>query len=262
MNDSAPRICFGQQPCGIFPRRFLYAKLTAARRLQQEIGGEIVFFYHDSDHDPRETQTILTHRKTGEQTTLNFGFVNKIQRKWSPLLHKAIPAGWREKTLRQLPAYVDPALVEIFQSVEGTNVADFCLEMYTRMHLLGGICIVRSGDPTVRAAACDIGDRFADVAYENELVRARWQGNTLRLHQGGESYLDLPLPDRLDKTQLSPTRDTRLRWMQSVIRCTHYVCGAGEQAYLNTAEAPEITFVPRDPIDRPDEAWTDFSPAS
>ena len=52
---TAPVICFGQQPCGFFPRRFLAAKIAAARRLRSEIGGEIVFFFHDSDHDPRET---------------------------------------------------------------------------------------------------------------------------------------------------------------------------------------------------------------
>jgi hypothetical protein len=34
--------------------------------LQREIGGKIVFFYHDSDHDPRETQTTLRHRRTDE----------------------------------------------------------------------------------------------------------------------------------------------------------------------------------------------------
>ena len=106
-NPLSPRICFGQQPCGIFPRRFLYAKIVTARRLQREIGGEIIFFYHDSDHDPRETQTILTHRKTGERTTLNFAFANKVQRKWSPLFHKEVPADWHEKTARQLPAYVE-----------------------------------------------------------------------------------------------------------------------------------------------------------
>jgi hypothetical protein len=58
------------------------------------------------------------------------------------------------------------------------------------------------------------------------------------------------------KEQISPTRDTRLRWMQSVVHCTHYIAGAGEQAYLNRADAPEITFLNRDPIDRSDEAWT------
>ena len=31
---SGPVICFGQQPCGFFPRRFLYAKFQTARRLQ------------------------------------------------------------------------------------------------------------------------------------------------------------------------------------------------------------------------------------
>ncbi len=105
---SAPVICFGQQPCGFFPRRFLYAKFVTARRLQQEIGGEIVFFSHDSDHDPRETQTILRHRKTDEPATLNFAFENKIQRKWSPLYLKRIPAGWAATTARQLGAYVAP----------------------------------------------------------------------------------------------------------------------------------------------------------
>jgi hypothetical protein len=50
--------------------------------------------------------------------------------------------------------------------------------------------------------------------------------------------------------------------MQSVIHCTHYIAGAGEQAYLNQADAPEITFVNRDPIDRPDEAYTGMPPPS
>src|SRR5476649_1448213 len=92
---SAPVICFGQQPCGFFPRRFLAAKFFTARRLQAELGGEIVFFCHDSDHDPRETQTILRHRKTGEPQTLNFTFANKVQRKWSPLFLKRIPPAGR-----------------------------------------------------------------------------------------------------------------------------------------------------------------------
>ena len=33
---ASPVICFGQQPCGIFPRRFLFAKFQTARRLQSE----------------------------------------------------------------------------------------------------------------------------------------------------------------------------------------------------------------------------------
>ena len=99
---SAPVICFGQQPCGFFPRKFLYAKFVTARRLRKEIGGEIVFFFHDSDHDPRETQTTLRHRKTGEPFCMNFAFVNKIQRKFSPLNLKRIPSGWRDNAARHL----------------------------------------------------------------------------------------------------------------------------------------------------------------
>ncbi len=256
---SSPRICFGQQPCGFFPRRFLYAKIMTARRLQREIGGEIIFFYHDSDHDPRETQTILTHRQTSKITPLNFAFANKIQRKWSPLFLKRVSADWHANTVRQLPAYVDPALVDIFRQVPATNVADFCLEMYTRMGLLADVQIVRSSDPAVRRTACEIPDFFADLPYEGEIVRARLQEGTPRLHEGGNSYVALPPVDHLAPEQISPTRDTRLRWMQSVVRCTHYVSGAGEQAYLHTEETPEIRFINRDFIERSDAAFTELS---
>src|SRR5476651_1657267 len=105
---SSPVICFGQQPCGFFPKRFLVAKIATARRLQSEIGGEIVFFLHDSDHDPRETQTTLRERRTGAPAQLNFAFANKVQRKWSPLFLKRVAAEWRDRTVRQLPAYVEP----------------------------------------------------------------------------------------------------------------------------------------------------------
>ena len=253
---SSPVICFGQQPCGFFPRRFLHAKFVTARRLQAEIGGEIVFFLHDSDHDCRETQTTLRHRKTGEPQTFNFTFVNKLQRKFSPLFLKRLPADWQPNMARQLPNFVEPRLVEDFKQVAATNCADFCLEMYRAMGLLDGIHVVRSGDPAVRRAACDITDFFVDVPHEGEIVRARSINGRLKLHEGGDRYLDLP-PATFTKAQVSPTRDSRLRWMQSVLHCTHYICGAGEQAYLNPADAPEITFVPRDPIDRSDEAYTE-----
>jgi hypothetical protein len=252
---SSPVICFGQQPCGFFPRRFLVAKFQTARRLQAELGGEIVFFCHDSDHDPRETQTIVRHRKTGEPATLNFNFENKVQRKWSPQFLKRIPAGWQANTARQLGAYVDPQWIEVFKQVASTNVADFCLEMYQRMGLLDGIRVVRSSDATVRRAACEVDDFFVDVPHEGEVVRARWIDGCPKLHEGGESYVTLPKTD-YGKEQISPTRDTRLRWMQSVLHCTHYVTGAGEQAYLRKEDAPEITFINRNPIDRSDEAYT------
>lgn len=256
--SASPIICFGQQPCGFFPRRFLYAKFVTARRLQAEIGGEIVFFYHDSDHDPRETQTILRHRKTNEPATLNFAFANKAQRKWSPLYAKRIPADWPAHTARQLGAYVSSTAAEVFKRTSATTVADFCLEMYRGLGLLDGISVVRSGDPAVRRAACDVTDCFVDVLHEGEIVRARrMPDGALCLHEGGDSYVKLPAAD-YTKEQVSPTRDTRLRWMQSVLHCTHYIAGAGEQAYLNKSDAPNITFLPRDPIDHSDEAWTEI----
>jgi hypothetical protein len=251
-----PRICFGQQPCGFFPRRFLYAKIAAARRLQAELGGEIVFFFHDSDHDPRETHTILTHRSTGEQVQLNFAFANKVQRKWSPLYLKRVAADWQANTARQLPAYAAGCWVEAFKETRAENVAGFCLEMYRRMGLLEGVRVVRSSDPAVRAAACAVPDFFVDVAYREEIVRARCQGGVLTLHEGGDKYFTLPTSG-FSSEQISPARDTRLRWMQSVVQCTHYVMGAGEAAYLHKEETPGITFVPRDAIDRSDEAYTD-----
>ena len=256
---SSPRICFGQQPCGFFPRRFLYAKIATARRLQAELGGEIIFFCHDSDHDPRETHTILTQQRTGERVQLNFAFANKIQRKWSPSFLKRVSAEWRANTARQLPAYVAGRWVEAFRSIGALNVAGFCLEMYRAMGLLEGVRVVRSGDPVVRTAACEVADFFVDVPYQGEIVRARCQdgrGGALTLHEGGDKYLTLPAAD-FDRAQISPTRDTRLRWMQSVVQCTHYITGAGEAAYLHQEETPEIEFINRDAIDRSDEAYTD-----
>ena len=255
--SSAPVICFGQQPCGFFPRRFLFAKIQTARRLQSEIGGEIIFFCHDSDHDPRETQTILRHRKTNEPAQLNFTFKNRIQRKFSPQFRKQIAAGWQEKTILQLPNYVGHPLISIFKKISATTVADFCLEMYRGLGLLEGIRVVRSSDPAVRRAACDVPEFFVDVPSEGEIVRARFADGKFQLHEGGDSFVTLPATD-FGKEQISPTRDTRLRWMQSVVRCTHYIAGAGEQAYLRREEAPEITFVKRDDIERSDEAWTEI----
>ena len=255
---ATPVICFGQQPCGVIPRRFLYAKFQTARRLQREIGGEIVFFYHDSDHDPRETRSIVRHRKTGERFEINFAYENKVQRKYAPLYLKRIVPEWRRKTAIQLPAYAERAWAEAFDATSATTVADFCLEMYERMGLLEGMRIVRSSDPAVRRAACAVADYFVDVPYEGEIVRARrMPDGRLVLHAGGDSYITLP-ETPFTPAQISPTRDTRLRWMQSVVRCTHYVSGAGEQAYMCKSDAAEITYVNRDFIDRSDEAYTDL----
>ncbi len=252
-----PVIAFGQQPCGFFPRRFLFAKIQTAKRLRAELGGEIVFFVHDSDHDPRETRTLVRHRATNELAILNFAVENKIQRKYSPLFLKRLAPGWQARTGSQLPNYVDRRLIAIFEQVRQADVAQFCLEMYRRMGLLEGIRIVRSSDPTVRAAACDVPEFFVDVPHEGEVVRARCVNGALQLHAGGEFFVTLP-GSTFHKTQVTPTRDTRLRWMQSVLRCTHYVAGAGEQLYLRREETPEIQFVCRDAIERPDEAHTEL----
>src|SRR5579862_669664 len=116
--SSAPVICFGQQPCGFFPRRFLFAKFQTARRLQKELGGEMVFFYHDSDHDPRETRTTLRIRSSGVPTLLNFAFANKIQKKHSPMYLKRVLNDWQERTALQLRHYVEPQWVEAFHGVQ------------------------------------------------------------------------------------------------------------------------------------------------
>jgi hypothetical protein len=253
---TTPRICFGQQPCGFFPKRYLAAKIFTARRLHKEIGGEIVFFYHDSDHDPRETATILHFIRTGEAARLNFSFANKIQRKWTPLYLKKVLPEWQESMTRQLPAYVDKHWADIFKKITATNVADFCLEMYRAMGLLENVRVVRSSDPAVRRAACDVPDYFVDVPHAGETVRARWANGTLQLHEGGDCHRTLP-PANFGKEQISPARDTRLRWMQSAIHCTHYIAGLGEQQYLRREDAPEITYIIRDEIENSDEAFTE-----
>jgi hypothetical protein len=256
--SQAPIICFGQQPCGFFPRRFLFAKIQTARRLQSEIGGEIVFFCHDSDHDPRETRTILRHHKTQEVAHLNFAFENKLQRKFSPLFLKRISPDWHGKTLLQLPNYLERELIGVFEKTSAGNAADFCLAMYRHLGLLDGIRVERSGDPGFRRATCDIREFFVDVPYEGETVRARFHDGVLKLHEGGNSYVSLP-ETPYTKEQISPARDCRFRWMQSVLHCTHYIAGLGEQAYLRRDDAPEVEFVTRDNLDRPDEAYTEIS---
>jgi hypothetical protein len=257
---TGPVIAFGQQPCGFFPRRFLVAKIRTARNLQSRIGGRVVYFCHDSDHDPRETRTIVRHRTTGEVAHLNFAVESKLQRKFSPLYAKRIVDGWHARTLSQLPNYVEHPLIDLFRATWEPTVAEFCLAMYRAMGLLDGVEVVRSSDPAVRRRACDVDDFFVDVRHEGDIVRARARDGALLLHEGGDSYVTLPCPaSDFAKEQITPTRDTRLRWMQSVIQCTHYVTGAGEQAYLRPEEAPGIVYVRRETIERSDEAFTELS---
>jgi hypothetical protein len=206
-----------------------------------------VFFFHDSDHDGRETTTVLRERHTGQEDALNFQFANKIQKQFSPLYAKRVLPEWQTNLARQLPNYVAPELVDHFKAVEASSVAEFCHDMYARMGLLEGIRTERSGDPDFRKRAISIDDYFVDVSWEGEIVRARHRDGKLLLHKGADRYLELPAQEYAP-TQISPTRDMRLRWMQSVIGCTHYVAGAGERQYLNEADAPGVIFVQRDDI--------------
>jgi hypothetical protein len=95
-----------------------------------------------------------------------------------------------------------------------------------------------------------------DQAYEGEIVRARYRDGKLLLHKGGDRFLEIPRGD-FGPEQISPTRDTRFVWMQSVIRCTHYVAGASEQHYINKADAPDVTFVRREEISESGKAYTE-----
>jgi hypothetical protein len=254
LSANQPIICFGQQPCGFFPKRFLYAKIVTAQRLQKEIGGDIVFFLHDSDHDARETVTTLTERHSGREHAVNFRFMNKIQKEFSPLYTKRILPDWHAKMTRQLPGYVDSHLVEKFGAIGSDNPADFCLEMYRAMQLLDGIRVERSSDPAFRQRAAPVDDYFVDVTWQNETVRARCRDGKLLLHKGANNFIEVPWQE-INKSQISPTRDTRLRWMQSVIGCTHYVAGEGERQYLNESDAAGVTFVPRIEISEADKAY-------
>lgn len=249
-----PIICFGQQPCGIFPKRFLFAKIQTARRLQREIGGAIVFFYHDSDHDRRETMMLLRDRRSGHKVSLNFEFENKIQKLYSPLFLKRVVPDWKAKMERQLPAYVDRDLVDTFKAITKTNAAGLCLAMYAAMGLLKGIDVVRSSESSFRTAACAIDDFFVDLPYQGEIVRARARDGKFWLHKGGDKFIEIPAQN-YGREQVSPTRDTRFRWMQSVIGCTHYVSGASEQNYINKADGPGVIFVARETITDSGDAY-------
>jgi hypothetical protein len=250
-----PIICFGQQPCGFFPKRFLVAKILTARRLQKEIGGEIVFFFHDSDHDPRETVAILREQHSNMEVALNFQFENRIQKQFSPLYAKRVLPEWHEKTARQLPNYVPQTLVAHFKETRSSNVAEFCLEMYARMGLLEDVRVERSSARQFRARAVAVSDYFVDQPYEGEIVRARYRDGKFLLHKGGDRFLEIP-GGEFGPEQISPTRDTRFRWMQSVIGCTHYVAGASEQQYINKADAPNVQFIKRDEISDFNKAYT------
>jgi hypothetical protein len=257
-SSDGPIICFGQQPCGFFPKRFLTAKIDTARELQKKIGGKVVFFYHDSDADFRETITIMKDKQTGAEARLNFTQENKLQKKHSPLYAKRIPSGWKQEIQKQLPRFINQNLIEFFSSIKEKNAADFCLKMYSKLGILENIEIARSSNTSFRKKAMDLtSNYFADVKYQGEIVRAKISkdGKTASLHEGGEKYTIFPVKDKIQKEQITPKADQRLDWMQSVVRCTHYVFGEGEAKYLKFKDFPDIKFIPREKVNQPQYAW-------
>jgi hypothetical protein len=202
------------------------------------------------------------------EVRLNFIQENKLQKKFSPLYLKRIPAGWKEEILKQLPRFLPPAppyeingkpadsLKDIFERVNEKTVADFCLEMYRKMHLIDGIEIVRSSDKDFRLATSDItGEHFADLPYQGEIVRAKIENNKAALHEGGGKYTYFDLPGKIEKSQINPGKDERFGWMNSVIHCTHYIAGNSEYDYIKREQFPEVKFIKREQIDQPEMAW-------
>ncbi len=265
--NTEPVICFGQQPCGFFPKRFLVSKINTAKKLQSDIGGRIVFFYHDSDADYRETITVMRDRATGAEVRLNFLQPNKIQKKFSPLYAKRIAPGWKQEMLKQLPRFLRPSpplgemspvhprdregaptyqLTDFFSSTdENQTVADFCLEMYKKMGLLDGIEVVRSGDKEFRMKAPDLDkDYFADVEYQGEIVRAKIEpppspslADEISRKEGGRNTEDNSVPP-------------------SFLRSTEHKEGARGSSFplIGTLHEGGNKFI-RFPIEKPIEKW-------
>lgn len=216
----------------------------------------MVFFYHDSDANWRETAISFTDKQSGKEARLNFEQENRIQKKFSPFYAKRIPQDWQKKLSRILPQYAPQNAGKLFTSIKTQNIADFCLEMYKHLGLLENITIIRSGNKEFRETAIELeGEFYADVPYQNEIVRAKYQNQRLFLHEGGEKYIYLPAPEKFEKAQKSAGRDQRFAWMQSAVNCTHYIYGEGEANYLEFKNFPEVEFVPRLKTDKPEFAW-------
>ncbi|MBL8030184.1 MAG: hypothetical protein JNN11_02975 [Candidatus Doudnabacteria bacterium] len=255
-----PVIALGQQPNGFFPKRYLVSKLETARNLQKEIGGKIIFFYHDSDSDYRETITVLKDKNTQSEFRLNFTQENKIQKNFSPLYLKRIPENWKAEILKQLPRALEENQIKLFSSIGAKNTADFCLEMYKKLGLLEGVEIIRSSNQDFRQKAPNLtNDYYADVKYENEIVRAKVLAKDNKkfglLHHGGGKNTEFEISEEIPKNQITPGRDERFGWMNSVIKSTHYICGNSEFEYLKKEKFPEVKFLKRDQVEDESLAW-------
>ena len=245
-------ICFGQQPNGFFPKGFFVDKILTARELQRQIGGKIVWFCHDSDHDYRETVTkIKTDRYPGGFVRLNINQPSKFEKLFTPLYLKSIKPGWQEEAGNKLQSIIPQEAHKTFASMQAATVADFCIAMYRALGRLEGIEVLRSSDPSFRKKALDISnqDHYIDIEYKGVLVHARKSERGYFLNHGGNVHEYIPANSKpITQKLFSPTRETRFAWMQSVIHCTHYIYGKGEKGYVDFTPWKDVTFVPRKEI--------------
>jgi len=129
--STSPIIAFGQQPCGFFPRRFLFRQDPDRARLREQMAGASVYFCHDSDHDPRETRTILRRRGSGDRRAQLRGGRASCSGSVSPLYAKRTAQGWHERTLSQLPNYVRARTARpVRERHRRRRWADFCSRWY------------------------------------------------------------------------------------------------------------------------------------
>lgn len=236
--SNTPVICIAQEPNGFFPTSSFVAKLKAARKLQKDIGGKIVWFVDDSESNYKSTEVILVDKKTGQEIAFNFIQENEIQKNFSPLYAKRIAKNWQEDTAQKLVPIINSNLLETFKSVKSDTSAGFCIRMYQKLGLLDEVEIIRSSDPAVRRSAIPVPDFFIDTEYQNEIVRARFRNDHLEL---GATKLILPLPG-FDAETISPALNLRFTWMQSVVNCSHYIFEKSEKDLLNLEQYPAIRF--------------------
>jgi len=78
---------------------------------------------------------------------------------------------------------------------------------------------------------------------------------TLHVVAGGDHSLKVSRDPQAQAAVYDDVQRTIVGWMQSVVGCTHYVAGASEIKYLNTADAPGVQFIARDEISESDRAY-------
>jgi len=140
---AAPIICFGQQTVRLFFPKTI-SLCQDCHRQTTSTGNwwrKSCFFFHDSDHDPRETITIL-RETTFWSFNIAFNFpIPELDSEGvsRPLYAKRILPGWHSKMVRQLPKLrLTPNWSISSRKLTATTRLIFCLKMYDKMGLLDG----------------------------------------------------------------------------------------------------------------------------